>query len=146
MKLMPRTLVGREMALAFAGLATIVAVVLAAPPTAHADVPPSEHIYPRTQTWTCDGLGVFEAVYSPWGLKPAVKWLSPDGGRDGGVQVTLVSGDITLTFGDESFHFVGPKNAPVREGQAQHVCFIDGVEGPVSITGTAIVAVVPRTE
>jgi hypothetical protein len=144
MNRMPRTLVSRGTALAGAvmGVAALFVVV----PTAHADVPPSEHIYPRGQTWSCEGLGVFEALYSPWGNNPHVKWLSPDGGRDDGVQVTLVWGDITLTFGDETFHFVGPKNAPAREGQAQHVCSIDGVEGPVSITGTAIVAVVPRTE
>ena len=28
-----------------------------------ADVPPSERIYSRTQTWTCAGLGVFQALY-----------------------------------------------------------------------------------
>lgn len=144
MKTMPRTFASRRIALA--GTATGVAAVLAMAPTAHADVPPSEHIYSRTQTWTCDGLGLFEALYSPWGNNPAVKWLSPDGGRDGGVQVTLVWGDITLIFGGETFHFTGPKNPPAREGQAQHVCSVYAAEGADSITGTAIVAVVPTPE
>jgi hypothetical protein len=128
------------------GGAASVAAVYAVAPAAHADVPPSERIYSRTQTWTCEGLGVFEALYSPWGNNPHVKWLSPDGGRDGGVQVTIVSGDITLTLGGETFHFVFPKNPPVRDGQAQHVCSIYGVNGPDSITGTSIIAVIPRSE
>ncbi len=51
---------------------------------------PSEHIDARGQTWTCEGLGVFEALYSPAGNYPDVHWHSPDGGRDGGVQVTIV--------------------------------------------------------
>lgn len=144
MNLMPRTLVCRGIAVA--ATATGVAAVLGVAPTAHANVPPSERIYSRAQTWTCDGLGVFEALYSPWGNNPHVKWLSPDGGRDNGVQVTIVSGDITLTFGGETYHFVSPKNPPAREGQAQHVCSIYAVDGPDSITGTAIVAVIPRAE
>jgi hypothetical protein len=122
------------------------AAVFALAPAAHADVPPSERIYSRTQTWTCEGLGLFEALYSPAGNNPHVKWLSPDGSTDGGVQVTIVWGDITLTLGGETFHFVSPKNPPAREGQAQHVCSIYGVDGPDSITGTAIVAVIPRAE
>ena len=144
MNRMPRTLVSRGIALA--GAVTGVAAVLVVAPTAHADVPPSEHIYSRAQTWTCEGLGVFEALYSPWGGNPQVKWLSPDGGRDGGVQVTIVSGDITLILGGETSHFVFPKNPPAREGQAQHVCSIYAAHGQDSITGTAIVAVVPRAE
>jgi hypothetical protein len=121
--------------------------VLAVTPAASADVPPSEKIYSRTQMWTCDGLGVFRALYSPWGNNPHVKWLSPDGGRDGGVQVTIVWGEVTLTLDGETFHFVGPDNPPAREGQAHHVCSIYGVsdDGRDSITGTAIVAVIPRT-
>ncbi len=140
----PMTRVARGIGLV--GGAVSAAAVFALAPAAHADVPPSERIYSRTQTWTCDGLGVFEALYSPAGNNPHVKWLSPDGGRDGGVQVTIISGDITLTLGGESFHFVFPKNPPTREGQAQRVCSVYGVDGPDSITGTAIVAVIPRAE
>ena len=139
-----RTLVSRGIALA--GAATGVAAVFAVAPAAHADVPPSEHIYSRTQTWTCDGIGVFEALYSPWGNNPHVKWLSPDGGREGGVQVTIVWADTTLTIGGETFHFLFPKNPPAREGQTQYVCSIYAAVGPDSITGTAIVGVVPRAD
>ena len=119
-----RTLVSR--ALGVAGAAMTVTAVLAVAPAAHADVPPSEHIYSRSQTWTCTGLGVFEALYSPAGNQPHVKWLSPDGGRDGGVQVTIVWADTTLTLGGETFHFVTPKNPPARAGPAAarlfHLC------------------------
>jgi hypothetical protein len=113
---------------------------------AHADVPPSDKIYSRTQTWTCPGLGVFTALYSPWGQNPHVKWLSVDGGRQDAVQVTIVWGDVTLTLGGETFHFVGPDNPPVRQGQGHYTCSIYGVseDGRDSITGTAIVGVVPR--
>jgi hypothetical protein len=113
---------------------------------AHADIPPSDKIYSRTQTWTCPGLGTFTALYSPWGNMPQVKWLSRDGGRQDGVQVTIVWGDITLTLGDETFHFVGPENPPVRQGQGHYTCSVYGAseDGRDSITGTAIVAVVPR--
>src|SRR6266511_3878950 len=85
----PMTRVARGIGLV--GGAVSAAAVFALAPAAHADVPPSERIYSRTQTWTCDGLGVFEALYSPAGNNPHVKWLSPDGGRDGGVQVTIIS-------------------------------------------------------
>ena len=119
-----RTLVSR--ALGVAGAAMTVAAVLAVAPAAHADVPPSEHIYSRAQTWTCAGLGVFEALYSPAGNQPHVKWLSPDGGRDGGVQVTIVWADTTLTLGGQTFHYVTPKNPPARAGPAAarlfHLC------------------------
>ena len=139
-----RTLASR--AVGIAGAAISIAAVLAVAPAAHAEVLPSEHIYSRTQTWTCDGLGVFEALYSPAGNQPHVKWLSPDGGRDGGVQVTIVWADTTLTLGGETFHFVTPKNPPARDGQEQYICSIYAVDGPNSFTGTAIVAVVPRAE
>jgi len=128
------------------GGAVSAAAAFALAPAAHADVPPSERIYSRTQTWTCGELGVFKALYSPWGNNPHVKWLSPDGGRSGGVQVTIVSSDITLTLGGETFPFVFPKNPPTREGQTQHRCSIYGVDGLDSITGTAIVAVIPGAE
>lgn len=123
----------------------LVAVVALAP-VAGADVPPSEKIYSRSQTWTCPGLGEFEALYSPWGNNPAVKWLSPDGSRNDAVQLTVVWGDITLTLGDEVFHFVGPDNPPERVGQQQYRCTVYGVseDGRDSITGTAIIAVIPR--
>ena len=128
--------------------AATAAALLAVAPAARAEVPPSEKIYPRTQTWTCEGLGVFEALYSPWGNDPHVKWLSRDGGRDDAVQITIVSADVYLTLGSETFHFVRPENPPVRQGQAHHACSIYGVseDGRDSITGTAIVAVVPRSE
>lgn len=142
MNSMPRTPVSRTTALTLAGAVTGVALAMA--PTAHADVPPSEQIYARTQTWTCEGLGVFEALYSPAGQSPHVKWLSPDGGRDGGVQITIVWAETTLILDGQTFHFVGPKNPPAREGQAQYVCSIYAAVGPDSITGTAIVAVVSR--
>jgi hypothetical protein len=144
MKTIPRTFASRG--IAFAGAATGVAAVLAVAAPARADVPPSEHIYSRTQTWTCGGLGVFEALYSPAGNQPHVKWLSPDGDREGGVQVTIIWADTTLILDGETFHFVFPKNPPAREGQAQHVCSIYAAVGPDSFTGTAIVAVVPRAE
>ena len=144
MKPTPMTLVSR--ALGIAGAAMTVTAVLAVAPAAYADVPPSEHIYSRSQTWTCTGLGVFEALYSPAGNQPHVKWLSPDGSRDGGVQVTIVWADTTLTLGGETFHFVTPKNPPGRQGQQQHVCSIYAVAGPDSFTGTAIVAVVARAQ
>jgi hypothetical protein len=113
---------------------------------AHADIPPSDKIYSRPQTWTCADLGVFSALYSPWGNLPQVKWLSVDGSREDGVQVTIVSGDITLTLNGETFHFVGPENPPVRQGQEHHVCSIYAAseDGLNSITGTAVVGVVPR--
>ena len=140
---------GPPTARALRGLVSCVvtaAAVVGIAPAAHADVPPSEKIYSRTQAWTCTGLGVFEALYSPWGQNPHVKWLSPDGGRDGAVQVTIVWGDVTLTLGDETYHFVSPDNPPAREGQPQYVCSIYGVNGPDSITGTAIVAVIPKSD
>ena len=92
------------------------------------------------------GARPLHALYSPWGQNPEVKWLSTDGTRENGVQVTVVSGDIYLTLDGQTFHSVGPKNPPVREGQAQHSCSIYGVseDGRDSITGTAIVAVIPR--
>ncbi len=143
MNRMPKTLVARRIALA--GAVTGVAAMFAVAPTAGADVPPSEHIYSRAQTWTCEGLGVFEALYSPWGNNPHVKWLSPDGGRDGGVQVTIVWAETTLILDGETFYHVGPKNPPAREGQSQHVCSIYAALGPDSFTGTAIIAVVPKS-
>ena len=142
MNRMPTTPVSWGVALA--GAVTSAAAVLVVAPAAHADVPPSEHIYARTQAWTCEGLGVFEALYSPAGSFPHVKWLSPDGGRDGGVQVTIVWAETTLVLDGQTFHFVGPTNPPTRKGQGQYVCSIYAAAGPDSTTGTAIVAVVPR--
>ena len=141
-----RRITSRAKAAVGIGSAVAAATVLAFSPVSYADVPPSDKVYSRSQTWTCEGLGVFTALYSPWGQNPEVKWLSTDGTRDNGVQVTVVSGDIYLTLDGQTFHFVGPKNPPVREGQAQHSCAIYGVseDGRDSITGTAIVAVIPR--
>ena len=72
------------------------------------------------------------------------KWLSPDGGRDGGVQVTIVWAETTLILDGQTFYHVGPKNPPTLQGQSQHVCAIYAALGPDSFTGTAIVAVVPK--
>ncbi len=113
-------------------------------PAASADVPPSERIYSRTQTWTCAGLGVFQALYSPWGNDPHVKWLSPDGGRVGAVQITLIPAEITLVLDGQTYSFAGPTNPPMREGQVRTVCQIYGASGADSISGTAVVGLVPR--
>ena len=109
-----------------------------------ADVPPSERIYSRAQTWTCAGLGVFQALYSPWGNDPHVKWLSPDGSRAGAVQITVISAEITLVLGGETYFFAGPTNPPKREGQVRTVCQVYGASGADSISGTAVVGVVPK--
>ncbi len=123
-----------------------VAATLALGGAANAEVPPSEKIYSRVQTWTCEGLGVFEALYSPWGNNPHVKWLSRDGGREDAVQITLVSARITLVLGGVTYEFEGPTNPPAREGQAASTCTVHAVAGADSISGTAVVAVVPRAQ
>lgn len=120
--------------------------VVAVGPAASAEVPPSERIYSRAQTWTCPDLGIFQALYSPWGNKPQVKWLSLDGGRVDAVQITLVSAEITLVLDGKTYTFDGPTNPPARTGQAQHTCEVFAVAGADSLTGTAVVAVVPRAE
>ncbi len=111
---------------------------------ASADVPPSERIYARVQTWTCQGLGVFQALYSPWGNDPHVKWLSPDGSRLDAVQITVISAEITLVLGGETYSFAGPANPPKREGQIRTVCHVYGASGADSISGTAVVGVIPK--
>ena len=60
------------------------------------------------------------------------------------MQVTIVWAETTLILDGQTFYHVGPKNPPAREGQSQHVCSIYAALGPDSITGTAIVAVVPK--
>jgi hypothetical protein len=113
---------------------------------ASADAPPSEKIFPREQTWSCGDLGIFTTAYFPAGKNPSVLWLSPDGGRGEAIQVTPISGEITLTFGDESFTYVSREPAPVRAGQAQYRCDISGGDpaSGESISGWTIVAVVGR--
>jgi hypothetical protein len=127
-----------------AGLLAAAVVGLSLP--ARADVPPSDRIYSRAQTWACGDLGVFSALYSPWGNMPQVKWLSVAGSREEAIQVTVISGDITLTVDGQTFHFVGPENPPVRQGQEHYTCSVSAVseDGRDSISGTAVVAVVPR--
>lgn len=111
---------------------------------ASADVPPSERIYSRAQTWTCAGLGVFQALYSPWGNDPHVKWLSPDGTRLDAVQITVISAEITLVLGGETYSFTGPTNPPKRAGQTRTVCQVQGASGADSISGTAVIGVIPK--
>jgi len=76
-----------------------------------------------------------------------VKWLSVSGSRDTAAQVTLVSGDITLTIGGETVHLVGPENPPARNGQDHFECSVYGAseDGQDTINGTAVVAVIPQT-
>jgi hypothetical protein len=75
-----------------------------------------------------------------------VLWLSPDGGRGDAVQVTTVRAEITVTFGDQSFTYVSRDPAPVRAGQAQYHCTIEGGDPAVeSISGWADIAVVGRS-
>ncbi len=125
-----------------AGLAA--ALVPLAGTAAFAGAPPSEKIFLRNQTWSCGDLGVFTSAYFPAGQNPAVLWLSPDGGRGDAVQVTTVSAEITLTFGNDSFTYVSRDPAPVRAGQAHYRCIISGGDAAAgeSINGWAVVAVV----
>ncbi len=126
-----------------AALVPIVAT-MALSSAASADVPPSERIYSRAQTWTCQGLGVFQALYSPWGNDPHVKWLSPDGSRADAVQITVISAEITLVLEGQTYSFAGPTNPPRREGQIRTVCHVYGESGADSISGTAVVGILPK--
>lgn len=44
----------------------------------------------------------------------------------------------------ETYSFAGPTNPPKREGQVRTVCQIYGAFGADSISGTALVGVVPE--
>jgi hypothetical protein len=111
--------------------------------------PPSEKIFSRTQTWTCDGgLGVFEVGYFPPGQDPAPVWLSRDGSRQDAVLATLLGGDVVLTFGtQEPITFSRPVHG-LRRGVVTTTCSVwaevgvAGTDTYESISGTAVIAVV----
>jgi hypothetical protein len=125
------------------GSAALAVTLVAGTSTARADAPPSDRVYPRDQTWACGDLGPFVTRYGTPG-QGTVLWLSRDGMRTDAVQVTVLAGEITLTFGDEVYHYSSREPGPQRVGQGQYRCEISGAsdDGWETISGWAIVGVV----
>jgi heme A synthase len=125
------------------GSVALAAALVAGTAPAWADAPPSDPVFPREQTWACGDLGTFVTLYGTPG-QGAVLWLSPDGGRTDAVQVTVLAGEITLTFGDEVYHYSSRDPAPQRAGQDQFRCEISGSspDGWETISGWTLVGVV----